>query len=124
MQLALDADPRLKLIRSYSPRELRIADEVLHESCIVTGTQLIPRWTPTGLAELKAEDLEPIFALDPQLVLLGAGERQQFPSGAIRRAFAQRQIALETMTLGAACRTFNILVQEERRVAAALLLGT
>jgi uncharacterized protein len=66
--------------------------------------------------------LEPIFKLQPELVLLGTGARQRFAAAAIRAAFTARKIGLEAMDLGAACRTFNILVQEDRRVAAALFL--
>ncbi len=62
----------------------------------------------------------PIFALQPDVVLLGTGAKQMFPAGAIRQAFAARKVGLEVMDLGAACRTYNILVQEERRVAAVL----
>ncbi len=61
------------------------------------------------------------MSLQPDIVLLGTGPKQFFPSRAIREAFAARRVGLEVMDLGAACRTYNILVQEERRVAAALL---
>jgi len=54
--------------------------------------------------------------------VLGTGPTQQFPSAEIRAQLAQRGVGLEAMQLGAACRTFNVLVQEERRVAAALFL--
>ena len=72
---------------------------------------------------LTESHLEAIFALAPQLVLLGTGATQKFPATNIRAAFAQRRIGLEVMDVGAACRTFNLLVQEGRRVAAALLLA-
>lgn len=80
-------------------------------------------WRPVDVDDLREADLEPIFALKPELVLLGTGNKQRFPSIAVRGAFAKRGLALETMDFGAACRTFNILVQEERRVCAALLFG-
>ena len=69
---------------------------------------------------LSAADLEPLFALHPEVVLLGTGAKQVFPASDVRQAFAARRIGLEVMDLGAACRTYNILVQEERRVAAVL----
>ena len=84
--------------------------------------KLIAQWPPATLDELQVNHLEPIFELQPELVLLGTGTRQRFPSGEIRAAFAAQKIGLEAMDLGAACRTFNILVQEDRRVAAALFL--
>jgi len=66
------------------------------------------------------DGIEPLLALQPELVLLGTGPTQRFPSAALRSAFTARGVGLEAMDLGAACRTFNILVQEERRVAAVL----
>jgi uncharacterized protein len=123
MKLTLDADPRVNLIRSYSNGEVHIGDQVIRSSCIVTADALQAPWAPRSFDELTEAHLEPIFALTPQLVLLGTGATQRFPSGAIRGAFTQRRIGLEAMDLGAACRTFNLLVQEGRRVAAALLLA-
>ena len=114
MQLTLDADSRVNLIRSYAPGEVRVGERVLNANCIVTADALIENWNPA--------DFEAVFALRPDVVLLGAGEIQQFPPRKMRDAFESRRIALEAMTLGAACRTFNILVQEGRKVAAILLL--
>ncbi len=123
MKLTLDAQPQVNLIRSYSAGEVRIADRTFRRSCIVTPDTVIADWRPTNVEDLREEDLEPLFAAQPQLVLLGTGGAQRFPHVSIRGAFAKRAIAIETMDLGAACRTFNILVQEERRVCAALLFG-
>lgn len=114
MQMTLDADSRVNLIRSYAPGEVKVGDRSFRDSLVVTADQLVESWNP--------QDLEVVFALKPDVVLLGRGEVQQFPPAAVRSAFASRRIALEAMTLGAACRTFNILVQEGRRVAAALML--
>ena len=114
MQLTLDADSRVNLIRSYAPGEVRIGERVFHQNVLVTASALIENW--------DAGDLDAVFALKPDVVLLGSGEVQQFPASSVRAAFALRRIALEPMTLGAACRTFNILVQEGRSVCAALEL--
>jgi uncharacterized protein len=110
------------LIRGYSAEELRIGNQRITGSCIVSSTQLISDWPPQGFAELAPQHLAALFALDPELVLLGTGPTQQFASREIRAQFAQRGIGLEVMQLGAACRTFNVLLQEERRVVAALFL--
>jgi uncharacterized protein len=84
---------------------------------------LIADWEPRNFAELQAAHLEKILELKPELVLLGTGPTQRFPPVGIRAALATRGVGLEIMDLGAACRTFNILVQEERRVAAGLFLS-
>jgi uncharacterized protein len=123
MKLTLDADSRFNLIRSYGPGEVRIGVQIVRSNCIVTAAELIADWKAVSPEALDASDLEPIFALAPELVLLGTGPVQRFPPIGVRAAFLERRIALEPMDLGAACRTFNVLVQEERRVAAALFVS-
>jgi uncharacterized protein len=122
MKFTLENNPNLNFIRAYSAEELKIGEHSIRSSCIVTADQLITHWPPTTLDELQVDHLGPIFELQPELVLLGTGARQRFAAAAIRAAFTGRKIGLEAMDLGAACRTFNILVQEDRRVAAALFL--
>lgn len=122
MKFTLETTSRVNLIRGYSSQEIRIGEQRLQGSCIVSAEHLIAEWAPKTLAELAPEHLEPILALKPELVLLGTGPSQHFPPAAIRGAFTAQGVGLEVMDLGAACRTFNILVQEERRVVAALFL--
>ena len=95
----------------------------MRRSCLVTAEQLITDWPPATFAELAPAHLEAIFALAPELVLLGTGPTQRFSPPEVRSEFARRRIGLEVMQLGAACRTFNVLVQEDRRVLAALFLS-
>ena len=124
MKLTLDANPAVTLVRSYSNGELRVGEQVFHRSCILTPDAVVPDWRPTKVEDLEERDLDALFAVKPALVLLGTGDRQRFPSMQIRGAFVRAGVGLETMDLGAACRTFNVLVQEERRVCAALLFGS
>lgn len=122
MKFTLEPATQTNLIRGYSATRIEIGEQSIDRSCIVTPTRLITDWEPASFEDLLAEHLETIFALMPQLVLLGCGATQRFASAEVRRAFAQRGVGLEVMQLGAACRTFNVLVQEERQVAAALFL--
>ncbi|MBS0422153.1 MAG: Mth938-like domain-containing protein [Proteobacteria bacterium] len=122
MKFTLENNASANAIRSYSAEELRIGEHSIRSSCIVMADALIANWPPASLDELQLNHLEPIFELRPELVLLGTGARQRFAPAPIRLAFAEQRIGLEVMDLGAACRTFNILVQEDRRVAAALFL--
>jgi uncharacterized protein len=122
VKFTLEPNSGAHLIRGYSDSEIRIGEQRLRRSCIVSAEALITDWEPGSFAELRLEHLEKIFALAPELVLLGSGPQQQFAPAEVRAAFSERGVGLETMQLGAACRTFNVLVQEERRVAAALFL--
>jgi uncharacterized protein len=120
MKFTLDSRRDINLIRAYGPGEVHIAEHVQHAPCIVTADRLILDWAARAVATLTAEDLAPVFELQPDVVLMGTGPKQTFPAHEIRQAFAARQVGLEVMDLGAACRTYNILAQEERRVAALL----
>ncbi len=123
MKFTLESTSQVNLIRGYSSQEIRVGEQRLHASCIVAADALITDWAPSSFAELMPEHLEPVLALEPEVVLLGTGPTQRFPPAAIRSALASRGVGLEVMDLGAACRTFNVLVQEERRVAAGLFLS-
>jgi uncharacterized protein len=122
MKFTLENNPNVNVIRSYSQQELLIGEHRIRSSCIVMADALIAEWPPATLDDLQVNHFEPLFELRPELVLLGTGARQRFAPAQIRSAFAGRGIGIESMDLGAACRTFNILVQEDRRVAAALFL--
>lgn len=123
MKFTLDAREGINLIRGYKPGEVRVGEQVIHTNCIVTADALVTDWNASAPEHLEASHLEAIFELRPELVLLGTGNAQRFPPATVRNAFFSRRIGLETMDLGAACRTYNILVQEERKVAAALFLS-
>ena len=123
MKFTLEGASRANLVRGYSPREIRIGDQHLTASCIVSADSLITDWEPRSFAELQPAHLERILGLQPEVVLLGTGPTQRFPPVAIRAVLTARGVGLEVMDLGAACRTYNILVQEERRVAAGLFLS-
>jgi uncharacterized protein len=111
----------INLIRRYGADFIAIGEQEIRESCIVSATSL-ESWTPRSLDELDVGQLAPLFALKPEVVVLSTGATQRFPRAALRAEFAMRRIGLEVMEIGAACRTYNVLVGEERRVLAAILL--
>jgi uncharacterized protein len=119
--LTLDDTPAANLIRAYGPEEIVVNRRSIRRSCLVTADR-IELWGPSALDSLAVADLEPIFALGIGIVLLAAPGRVEFPSAKIRAQFGARRIGFEVMELGAACRTFNVLVQEGRSVAGAFLL--
>jgi uncharacterized protein len=121
MKFTQQREDGINLIRRYGADFIAIGDHEIRASCIVGASTLLP-WTPRSVEELNAEHFAPLFALEPEVVVLSTGPRQQFPRAALRAEFATRRIGLEVMELGAACRTYNVLVGELRRVLAAILL--
>jgi uncharacterized protein len=122
VKFTLENSGSANLVRGYSASEIRIGEQVVRDSCIVTADRLLTDWGVREFAAFGEADLPAILALSPELVIVGSGATQQFAPAALRRAFATRGIGLEVMQLGAACRTYNVLVQEERKVAAVLFV--
>jgi len=122
VKFTLEPSSHAHLIRSYDDAQLWIGTQRITRGCIVSAERLVTDWEPAEFADLVPAHLEAIFALAPEVVLLGTGPTHRFAAREVRAAFAQRGVGLEVMQLGAACRTFNVLLQEERRVAAALFI--
>jgi len=122
MKLSLDLPARINVVRAYVPGELRVGDTTHRGSLILTASTLIEPWRPTRMDDLQPADLEAIVALQPAVLLIGSGARQQFPDRAVLASLYTARIGFEIMDTGAACRTYNVLVAEGRDVAAALIL--
>jgi len=122
MPLAEDRATSRHRITAYSPQTITVNETVYHQSLVLTADVVHSPWPVTSLEELSVEMLEPILASDPSVVLLGTGEHQQFPEARLYGLFGQQGIGLEVMDNGALCRTFNILVAEDRAVTAAIIL--
>ena len=123
MRLDEHLDSQLNLIRAWAPDSVTLGTQRLQQPFIVAPQALITEWPVQAITELDDSSLAPLWALTPQVVLLGAGTRTQWPPSALRKLFADRNVALEAMDLGAACRTYNVLAQESRPVAALLFPG-
>ena len=138
MQFNQERDFTAYTIRSCSPGEIGItlpavleADKpqpvevkTLSRSFVISPKALVEEWTPASLDELLAEHFETLLALEPEVVILGTGERLDFPEAALLAEFTQRQIGVEVMDTAAACRTYNILMNEGRQVVAGIMLRT
>jgi len=85
--------------------------------------RILADWQPAGFDQLTAADFSVLAGLAPEIVLLGTGARLRFPRPELTRALIEARIGLEVMDLQAACRTYNILAAEERKVVAALLFS-
>jgi len=90
-------------------------------SSVVVLPDRLEDWAPSAFDTLTADDFQFLKQLGVEIILLGTGPRQRFPHPRLTAALAQAGIGLEVMDVQAACRTYNILVAEERKVAAALL---
>jgi uncharacterized protein len=102
---------------------IRVGATSYHEGIVLTPDAVVPGWAPTGFAALRADDFASLLAYQPEIVLLGTGARQQFAHPRLLAALTESRVGVETMDTRAACRTYNILVAEGRRVVAAVALA-
>lgn len=123
MRFSLDTDSNKYSIKSYGPGWVNVNERELRRSLIIAPERLITDWPPQCLAELDETHIATVAALEPEIVLLGTGEQQRFPHPRLTRELLTRGIGVEIMNTAAACRTYNILMLEGRRVVAALLIG-
>lgn len=121
MKLHPQAAGTLRTVTGYGPGWIEI-NAIRHAGALLVQPEadVLP-WPVSGFEALAATDFEAIAALQPDLVLLGTGARQRFVHPRLTSALASRRIGVECMDTAAACRTYNILMTEGRRVLAALL---
>lgn len=112
------------LVRACDSRSIQIDQWQFDGSVIVSSLQgqAPQRWAPRHVGEWQAQHLAALANAGAELVILGTGPRLVFPPPAWLAPFAQQRVGLETMDTAAACRTYNVLASEGRKVIAALLL--
>jgi uncharacterized protein len=121
MRFNQDSSSPGNLIRSYGMGEIKINDLTFKDPVIVSSSAIEAGPPVASAGELATTHAEAILAHEPEVVLLGTGERQLFPAAEFGATFLRAGVGFEVMDTGAACRTFNVLVTEERRVVALLI---
>ena len=106
----------------YGEGYVLVNQERYEGSLVVMTDRIWTEWGAKGFDELSEADFADLVPLECDVVLLGTGSTLRFPPRQLTRPLAQARIGLEVMDVRAACRTYNILVEEGRKVAAALLL--
>ncbi len=122
MQLTLHNEPGLNLIRSCEVNRVSIDSRQFEASLLVLPDAIHPDWPVKSVDQLAPDQIDRLLSFQTDLVLLGTGARQQFPSAAVLAQFQRQGMGCEVMDTLAACRTYNVLVSEGRRILAALIL--
>ena len=121
MKLQLEARTGQNAISAYGEGFI-VVNETRHETgLILLPDRIVTGWGLGGFGTLSAADFEQVRDLGPEVVMIGTGQRQRFPHPALVRPLIEARIGYEAMDLQAACRTYNILMAEGRRVIALLL---
>ena len=109
-------------IQKYDSERIIINDRGFDASLIISPERVIEHWQPQSIELLTANHFDAILELEPEIALLGTGEKLVFPNIETYSSLIQQGIGVEIMDTGAACRTYNILMGENRRVVAGLIL--
>ncbi len=109
-------------IRKVTRGELVIGNNTVRQHVLLTADQEIRRWTAADVTQLQESDFASVIESGPEIIVLGTGWQATFAPRELTFALARRGIGFESMDTPAACRTFNILLNEGRRVAAVLMM--
>ncbi len=122
MELSQDNANHPHRIKSYESGKLTTSTNVYEQSIILSPENLIYPWELNKIENLSTSHIDQLLELDCDILLFGVGDKLVMPQQALLNPIYQKRIGLEIMTTHAACRTFNILLAEQRRVVAALIL--
>ena len=123
MLLSLERPDHDYYLRGADGQVALVNDRRLTQSFVLTPDALLEDWAVNDARTLSVEQLQPLLALSPEVILLGSGANQVFPPPAAMAACLGRGIGLEVMSNAAAARTFNVLAGESRRVVAGFILN-
>lgn len=122
MKIELDTNlTQINIINSYSIDGVTIKNTLFQYSIIVSPEQILENWAPENFNELNIKHFAKIIEFSPEIVLIGTGNTLRFPEKNILDSMLTKQIGVEVMDTGAACRAYNFLAGEGRVVMAALL---
>lgn len=123
MQLNLERPDYQYFLRGADGSGALVNDRRLLCSFVVAPNALLEDWMVVDASAMAPGDLDPLLALNPELIVLGTGAEQRFPPAAVLAACLQRGIGIEVMTNAAAARTYSVLAGEGRRVVAGFILA-
>jgi uncharacterized protein len=120
MQLTQEARQAHTIV-AYDAYHIQVGDASYTQSLIISATTIISPW-PVRLHQLDATAIQFLLDLKPEVILIGHNASLPIVSEALARACSTHQVGIEQMSIGAACRTFNILLGEDRRVVLGVML--
>ena len=122
MKLHLSHHSGLNMFSGYGEGYVTVNQVRYTDNMIVLPNQIIEHWQVDGISSLGVAHFDELLAAQPEIILLGTGASLQFPDASLARMILSRRIGFEVMDTQAACRTYNILMSEDRHVAAAILI--
>ena len=122
MKFHLIQSDNKNLITGYDLNWVEVNQTRHESSLIMTPDRLFLEWSVKTIKDMKENCFEAIESLDIEIILLGTGNTQEHLEPKLLEYFSKKNIAIESMSNQSACRTYNILANEERKVLLALML--
>ena len=124
MKIELDIENTVAhKIVSYSDNAFQLKNKFINLNLIISRTRLIENWYNDDVQNLATQHLAEVIAWQPEIILLGTGKQLIFPNPELLPKIVAKNIGFEVMDTGAACRSYNLLIDEGRDVVACLLLA-
>ena len=111
------------IVTGLGPGWVRIGATEYRENLVLTPDSIVTGWAASGFDGLDEGAFADLLPHKPEVVLFGAGPTIRFPHPRLTRAISEARVGLEVMDTPAACRTYNILASEGRKVVAALIVA-
>ena len=121
MALHLEKVSHLKTFTGHGDGYVTVNDKRYEQAVVVTARSVQTDWSATDFASLTSEHFDYFLEMRPEVLLIGTGKQQQFAHPQLLQNLIKAGIPIEFMDTAAACRTYNILVAEDRKVVAAVL---
>jgi uncharacterized protein len=123
MKIELDSENSTSnKIISYSDDSFTLKDKVIKSNLLISKDHLIENWSVESYQYLALQQMDQIIAWQPEVILIGTGKESGIQNLELLSYVTSKNIGLEIMNTGAACRSYNLLIDEGRNVAACLFL--
>ena len=122
MKLHQQVTPNVNTIRAFERDSIRINNKSYSNSLIVTADIIQDKWTIEHPEQISVETISQLLAYQPEVILIGTGQNHHLLEPMLSLEATQQGIGIEIMTTEAACRTYNVLLGEDRAVLAALII--
>lgn len=120
MQISLE-DANSHSVQAYGKNQIQINSIIYEASLIVSREEIISELAIKSVTEMDEAYLELLTSLKPELIIIGHDQIGQFPPMSMIAQLSKLRIGIESMSLGAACRTYNVLLGEDRAVVAGFI---
>ncbi|KTD08251.1 Mth938-like domain-containing protein [Legionella jamestowniensis] len=120
MHISLEANEK-HTIQAYNEKALQIDSVTYSNNLVVSGHEIIADWSIEKIQDLSEETMWPLLKFHPKIIIIGHNQQGQFAPFPIVDVLAKKGIGLECMSIGAACRTFNVLLSEQREITLGII---